>query len=201
MWGHAENFLDITTHIKRLQDSITLIQNKVLNMIQLECLLPRQSQNTSRGAHHNVRTIILNHIPVGLDGNPTIEYRSLHFRQILGEPLVLVRNLEGQFTSVTENQHTDLILPRRECIGIQLVESCQHKNSRLTHTTLGLADDIHTEDSLGDAFMLDFGGVLETAIDNGAEAFRFENKVLETGGVDSYIVTPGRGVERVSKIQ
>jgi hypothetical protein len=64
-----------------------------------------------------------------------------------------------------------------------------------------LADDIHTEDGLGDAFMLHFGGVLETAINNSAEAFGFENEVLETGRVDSYVVTPDRGVERVSEIQ
>jgi len=38
--------------------------------------------------------------------------------------------------------------------------------------------------------MLHFRGMFEATIDDGSEAFRLENKVLETGGVDSYIVTP-----------
>jgi hypothetical protein len=37
--------------------------------------------------------------------------------------------------------------------------------------------------------MLDFRRVLKTAINNCTEALRLENKVLETGGMDSYIVT------------
>jgi hypothetical protein len=38
--------------------------------------------------------------------------------------------------------------------------------------------------------MLNFRGVLKATVNNGAEAFRFENKVLETGGMNSYIMTP-----------
>ena len=38
--------------------------------------------------------------------------------------------------------------------------------------------------------MLDFGGMFEAAIDDGTETFRLENKVLESGGVDAYVVTP-----------
>ena len=34
-----------------------------------------------------------------------------------------------------------------------------------------------------------FGGVLETAIDDGAEAFGLEDEILEAGGMDAYIVT------------
>jgi hypothetical protein len=45
--------------------------------------------------------------------------------------------------------------------------------------------------------MLNFGGMLKTTVDNGAEAFRFEDEVFETGCVDSYIMTPddvGEGI-------
>lgn len=38
--------------------------------------------------------------------------------------------------------------------------------------------------------MLNFRGMLKTTVDNGTETFRFEDKVFETGGVDSYIMTP-----------
>jgi hypothetical protein len=53
-----------------------------------------------------------------------------------------------------------------------------------------LADDIHAEDGLGDTFMLDFGGMFKATIDDGTETFRLENEVLETGGVDTNVVTP-----------
>jgi hypothetical protein len=33
---------------------------------------------------------------------------------------------------------------------------------------------------LGDAFMLYFGGMLESAVNNGAEAFGFEDEVFES---------------------
>ena len=38
--------------------------------------------------------------------------------------------------------------------------------------------------------MLNFRGMFESTIDDSSEAFRLENEVLETGGMDSYIVTP-----------
>ncbi len=38
--------------------------------------------------------------------------------------------------------------------------------------------------------MLDFGGMLKAAIDDGTETFGLENEVLESGGVDAYVVTP-----------
>ena len=66
----------------------------------------------------------------------------------------------------------------------------EDKDGGFAHTTLGLADNIHTQYSLGDAFMLDFGGMFEAAIDDGTETFRLENKVLESGGVDAYVVAP-----------
>mmetsp|Transcript_16077 Transcript_16077/g.38595 ORF Transcript_16077/g.38595 Transcript_16077/m.38595 type:complete len:268 (+) Transcript_16077:601-1404(+) len=187
--SHTENFLDITAHVQRLQDAITLIQHEVFDIIQLESFLPCQSQHTTRGSNHNVRTIILEHVPVCLDSYASIEHGSLYFWQILGEPLILMCNLEGQFTCVAQNQNANLILPRWECVRIQLVQGCQDKHRRLSHATLGLAHNVHTKHSLGDTFMLDFRWVLKTAINNCAETFRLENEVLKTGGVDSYIVT------------
>jgi hypothetical protein len=52
-----------------------------------------------------------------------------------------------------------------------------------------LADNITTQNSLGDGFMLDFRGMFETSIDNGSKQFWLEQKVLETRSVDTYVVT------------
>jgi hypothetical protein len=60
-----------------------------------------------------------------------------------------------------------------------------------THTTFSLTDNIHPKYGLGDAFMLNLGGVFKATIHNGTETFRLENEVLETRCMNSYIVTPG----------
>lgn len=39
--------------------------------------------------------------------------------------------------------------------GFNLLQGGQHKHGRLAHTRLGLAQDVHTQDGLWDAFMLD----------------------------------------------
>jgi hypothetical protein len=137
-----------------------------------------------------VRAVILENIPVSLDSNSTIENGSLDFGKVLGETLILMRNLKGKLTSVTQDQHADLILPGGKGAGVQLMESGQDKHGSLSHTRLGLADNVHTKNSLGDALVLHFGGVLETTVNDGTEAFGFEDKVLETGGVNSYVMTP-----------
>mmetsp|Transcript_23562 Transcript_23562/g.35816 ORF Transcript_23562/g.35816 Transcript_23562/m.35816 type:complete len:269 (+) Transcript_23562:641-1447(+) len=187
--SHTEDFLNITSHIQRLQNAIALIQHKVLDVIQLERLLPRQSQHTARSSHHDVGTVVLDDVPVGLNGNSSVEYGGLDFGKVLRESFVLMGNLEGQFAGVAEDQDADLILPCWECICVQLVKGGEDKYSCFTHTTLGLTDDVHAKDRLRDTFVLDFGGVLKTTVDDRAETFWFENEILETRGMNSYIVT------------
>merc|ERR1719409_1463377 len=44
---------------------------------------------------------------------------------------------------------------------------------------------VHTEDGLWDALVLHLGGVLEAAVDDGAEELGLEKEVAEAGGVDA----------------
>lgn len=59
------------------------------------------------------------------------------------------------------------------------MEGGENKDRGLSHTRLGLADDIHAKNCLGDAFVLNFGGVLETAVNNGTETFGLEDEIFE----------------------
>jgi hypothetical protein len=54
---------------------------------------------------------------------------------------------------------------------------------------------------LRDALVLDFGRVLKTAVNNSTKAFRLEDEVFETRGVDSYIVAPDFVNERSAEIK
>lgn len=65
------------------------------------------------------------------------------------------------------------------------MEDSQHKHGSLTHTRDGLAEDVVTEDGVGDAALLDLTGMLETAIGDSSQQLLLENHVLEGGRVDA----------------
>ena len=71
---------------------------------------------------------------------------------------------------------------------IQLVQRGEHKDRRLSHTRLGLADNISTEHRLRNGFVLHFGRVLETGIHNRTEQFGLEEEILESGSVNAHVV-------------
>lgn len=94
-----------------LQHLVTLIQNEVLDVLQVEGLVPTEGQDAAGGPHHNVRTVVLHHLLVLLDADPAKEHSCLYVVEVLTEPLVLLVDLEGQLpvkgvrtvTSVGEN--------------------------------------------------------------------------------------------------
>jgi hypothetical protein len=68
-------------------------------------------------------------------------------------------------------------------LGVELLQRCEHKHGCLPHPRLGLADDVHPEDRLRDALVLDCRGT------KGCE------KVLETNKLGVEMVPKGaRGV-------
>mmetsp|Transcript_47826 Transcript_47826/g.71188 ORF Transcript_47826/g.71188 Transcript_47826/m.71188 type:complete len:311 (-) Transcript_47826:910-1842(-) len=154
---HAEDILNISTHIQTLQDAITLIKHKVFNVIQFERLLLGQTQNTTGSTNDNVWTIVLENITIGFDRDATIKDSRLDIGQILAETFVFMSNLKGQLTSMTQDQNLNVgcLLVRRSS-DIQLMQRCQNKDSRLSHTRFGLTDDIHTKYSLWNTLVLDF---------------------------------------------
>ena len=101
---------------------------------------------------------------------------------------------------MTQDEDGDLILSGGEGRGVQLVEGGEDEDGGFSHTGFGLTDNVHAEDGLGDAFVLDFGGVFEAAVDDGAEAFGFEDEVFEAGGVDSYVVSSDICVEMMEEV-
>ena len=58
-------------------------------------------------------------------------------------------NLVSQFSCVAENEGINLVLD-----GHQLLKNGQDEDGSLTHTRFGLADDVHTQNGLRDAFLL-----------------------------------------------
>jgi len=145
---------------------------------------------TTGGSNDNVRAVILENVAVRLDIDSTIKHGGLDVRKILGETLVLMSNLEGKFARVAQDQHRHLVLSLREGRGIDLMQSRKYEYSSLAHPGLGLANNIHSEYALRDAFVLDLGRMLETAIDDRTKALRFQDKIFESRSMNAHIVTP-----------
>ena len=114
-----------------------------------------------------------------VDGHATEEDLRLDVGQVAREALKLVADLVGKLARVAEDEGTDGLL-----LDVELVERREHKDSRLAHARLGLAQDVHTQDGLRNALVLDLGGVLEAAIDDGTQQLRLEEEVAEAGGVN-----------------
>lgn len=108
--------------------------------------------------------LVLQDLSILLDGSTTVEDAGLDVGHVLGESVVLVANLEGQLTGVAHNQNRALAGD-----GLDLLESGEDKDSSLSQTRLGLADNITTEKSLGNACLLDC--TIDPMLENGLARF------------------------------
>ena len=84
-----------------------------------------------------------------LDGSSTIEDSSADVRHVLGEPEVLIADLEGEFARVAEYDDRDTVF-----CWIELLEGSEDEDGGLSVTRLCLTEDVHAEDRLRDAFLL-----------------------------------------------
>lgn len=127
-----------------------------------------------------MRRIVLQHVLVSFDRDTTIDGLSLNVVSVLAETFELLLDLMGELASMAEHQRTD-------GVGV-LLESIQHRDAEdgsLAHTGLGLAQQIVTQQSVGNALLLHFGRVFKSGVSNSAVQFGQQQKVLEPGGVDT----------------
>lgn len=118
-------------------------------MLEVELLAAHKRKNASRRANDNVRTVVLQHLLVLLDGQAAEKHTDLDALHVAAEPLILLADLEGELPGMTHHQHVHLVFGR-----LQLLECSEDKDGRLAHTRLGLAQDVHAQDCLGDTLVL-----------------------------------------------
>jgi len=138
----------------------------VLDLGSVQLLFPDQSHHSSWGTDDNVWALFLvgEQFLVGRDGGSTVEYTGSDIGHELGETSKLVSDLVSQFSRVAENDDRDLSIdgltgdqPERNKKGsddLHLLQGGEDKDGSLTHTRLCLTEDVGTEDSLGDTFLL-----------------------------------------------
>lgn len=93
--------------------------------------------------------LVLEHLTVLLDGQPTEKVTYPDVLHISSEALILVADLESQLTGVAHHNDGDLSINR-----FKLLEGGDDKDSGFAHARLGLADNVHAEDGLRNALVL-----------------------------------------------
>ena len=133
-----------------LQHLVTLVQNKVFQILQTQLLALDQGEDAARSSNNNVRTVVLQHLLVLGDGHASEEDSDLDILEELAEPLILLADLEGELPGVAHDQHRDLTIH-----WLNLLERGQHEDCSLAHPRLGLAQNIHTQHRLYNMVKLD----------------------------------------------
>lgn len=151
----SEDLLDVSSHVNLLEHLVTLVEYKVLDTARLDTLVSDQGVQPTRSTDNDVRALRLvleNGLVVG-DGCTTVEDGGSNFGHVLGESSVFVLDLEGKLSSVAEHDDGSLSID-----WLDLLKRSQYEDGSLTHTRLGLTDDVHTEDRLRDTFLLNCQG-------------------------------------------
>lgn len=135
-----------------IEHLVTLVEDKDADAAKTQSLVTDKSLQTTRSTDNDVRAglLVLERLHIGLDGSTTIEDTGLDVGHVLAEAVVLVADLVGQLTSVTHDNHRDLSVH-----GLDLLKRSENEDSSLTQTGLGLADNVTTEERLGDTGLLD----------------------------------------------
>lgn len=143
-----------------VQHLVALVKHKDAHTAQTKELVAYEGVETTRSADNDVGVslLVLQDLGILLDGSAAVEDTSLDVGHVLGEPVVLVADLEGQLTGVAHDQDGALASD-----GLNLLEGGEDEDSRLSETRLGLADDVTAEKGLGDTCLLNckIGPMLE----------------------------------------
>lgn len=122
----------------------------MFQVLQIELLALDQRQNATGRANDDVRIDSLQRFLVLLDRHSAKEHSHLGGGHVLAEALVLLGDLEGQLARVAHDEHVNVVFGR-----LQLLQRGQHEHGSLAHAGLGLAQNVHAEHGLRNAFVLD----------------------------------------------
>jgi hypothetical protein len=99
---------------------------------------------------------------------------------VLSESIELLLDLVSQLSGVAQDEGGVWLR-----VLVHLLKDRNHEHGSLSHTRDGLANNISSHNGLGDALLLDFRGVLKTAINDGSVQLVLEQEVFEASTVDT----------------
>ena len=105
MRSHLEDGLYIPAHVKLVQHFVTLVEDEMLQLAQVEVVATNQRQKATWSAYEDLRGILLQLLDVLGDGLSTVHDINIYLRQVLSEPVILLLDLKGQFSGMTHHKH------------------------------------------------------------------------------------------------
>lgn len=121
--------------------------------------------------------LALQHLDLVLSGSSSVNHFGLHFGQMLGESQKFVLDLISQLPSVAQNEAGVWLW-----LIVKLLEDRQDEHCGLSHSRLRLAENVLVGDGVGNALLLDLGGMLEATVGDGPVQFALQQEVLEASG-------------------
>lgn len=152
MRGLTEGLLHLLAHIGGVKELIALIKNKELDVLQAQGSLVRKGGNAARSTDNDVRGVGLQEFPLRGNVQASDDHLDADSRgsEVLLEALKLLLDLNRQFTGVSHDDSASLSINR-----LDLMQDRQDEDGSLTHTRLGLADNILAVYGGGDGLLLD----------------------------------------------
>ena len=182
--GH-EDLLHLSSHVSLVEHLVALIENEHLQVVEGESFVVRESEDTTRSTNDDMgRLGALENLLVFLDGDTTVENLSDDIRKVLGETSHLVLDLISKLTSVAHDESGGGL-----GVLLELMKHREDEDGGLTHTGHSLANNIATLHGVRDALLLNFRGMLETAVGDGTVQLLLKQEVLEASHVHTGITS------------
>lgn len=166
------------------EDSVALVEDEHLDVLGGHALVLGEGEDSAWGSDDDVGwSVALEELLVPGEGLTSVDDRGAELLHVPGHTVELTLDLVGELTVVAEDEGGDW-----GWVLVEALEDGQDKDSGLTHTRHGLAEDVDSEDGLWDALLLDIGWMLKSAVNDGLLKLGLEEHVLEGGGVDTDVV-------------
>ena len=146
----GENTLQLSSHVDGGDDVIALVHHEVAQLVHLHPAALDQVFHAARSSYDDSR-VGIESLAIGLNVSSSKEDFGSHVRHKLGESFILILDLEGQLTRVSNNQHLNILIL---WIVLEHLQGGDYEHSSLTHSRLCLTEDVLVGNSTGNASVL-----------------------------------------------
>ena len=146
----GENALQLSSHVDGGDDVIALVHHEVAQLVHLHPAALDQVFHAARSSYDDSR-VGIESLAIGLNVSSSKEDFGSYVRHKLGESFILILDLEGQLTRVSNNQHLNILILR---IVLEHLQGGDYEHSSLTHSRLCLTEDVLVGNSTGNASVL-----------------------------------------------
>jgi hypothetical protein len=135
-----------------IENFVALINDEELKVLPVESSSSCEIENSSGGSDNDGGRLFLDTFHLVLDVFSSVESTGLDVGEVLSESGDLLVDLVSKFTGVAKDQSAEGL----RVLRVKLMEDGEHEDGSFSHTRLGLAEDIGSENGLRYAFLLDF---------------------------------------------